>query len=80
MADGVAGEGQRRDASIDDAQVRHTRAHRHRLDFVCPVSVTSVDWSQLAMTAAAACVIGRRHTPVILLGVRHGRHASAAHA
>ena len=32
------------------------------------------------MTAAAVFVIGRRHTPVILLGVRHGRHASAAHA
>ena len=69
----------RRDASINVAQVRHPRAHRHRVDLVCPVSVTSVDWSQLAMTDAAVLVTGRRHTPEILLGVRHGRHASAAH-
>jgi len=32
------------------------------------------------MTAAAVFVTGRRHTPVILLGVRLGRDASAAHA
>ena len=31
------------------------------------------------MTDAAVFVTGRRHTPEILLGVRHGRHASAAH-
>jgi len=51
--------------------------------FVTPsqtVTVATVDWSQLAITAAAACAIGVAATFAILLVVRHGRHTSAAHA
>ena len=51
--------------------------------FVTPtrsVTVTEVDSSQLALTAAAACAIGIAATLAIQVVVRHGRHASAAHA
>jgi uncharacterized membrane protein len=51
--------------------------------FVTPtrsVTVTEMDWSQLALTAAAACVIGIAATLAVQLVVRHGRHPSAAHA
>jgi len=44
------------------------------------VTVIAVDWSQLTITAAAACAIGVAATLAIQLVVRHGRHASAAHA
>ncbi len=43
-------------------------------------SAAPVDWSQLAVTAAAACAIGVAATLAILLVVRHGRHTSAVHA
>ena len=51
--------------------------------FVTPsqtVTVASVDWSQLAITAAAACAIGVAATLAILLAVRHSRRTSTAHA
>jgi hypothetical protein len=44
------------------------------------VVVSTVDWNQLAIAAAAACAIGVAATLAVLLIVRHGRHASAAHA
>jgi hypothetical protein len=44
------------------------------------VTVIAVDWSQLALTAAAACAVGVAATLAIQLVVRHGRHPSAAHA
>jgi hypothetical protein len=44
------------------------------------VTITTVDWNQLAMTAAAACAIGVAATLAVLLIVRHGRHAATAHA
>ena len=51
--------------------------------FVTPTrteTVTTVDWTQLALTAAAACLIGVAATLAIQLVVRHGRHTSTAHA
>ena len=51
--------------------------------FVTPtrsVTVTEVDWSQLALTAAAACAIGVAATLASQLVVRHGRHPSGAPA
>lgn len=44
------------------------------------VTVTEVDWSQLALTAAAACAIGIAATLAIQLVVHHGQHAAATHA
>ncbi len=44
------------------------------------VTVTEVDSSQLALTAAAACAIGIAATLAIQLVLRHGRHPSTAHA
>jgi hypothetical protein len=44
------------------------------------LTVTTVDWGQLAITAAMACAIGVAATLAILLVVRHGRRTSAAHA
>ena len=44
------------------------------------VTITTVDWNQLALTAAAACAIGVAATLAVMLIVRHGRHPSAAHA
>jgi hypothetical protein len=51
--------------------------------FITPsqtVTVATVDWSQIAIAAAAACAIGVAATLAILLVVRHSRHTSTAHA
>jgi hypothetical protein len=44
------------------------------------VTLTAVDWGQLALTAVAACAIGVAATLAVQMVVRHSRHASAAHA
>ena len=44
------------------------------------ITVSTVDWNQLALTAAAACAIGVAATLAVQMVVRHSRHASAAHA
>jgi hypothetical protein len=51
--------------------------------FVTPTrtqTVTTVDWTQLAVTAIAACLIGVAATLLVQLVVRQSRHASTAHA
>jgi hypothetical protein len=44
------------------------------------VVVTTVDWSQLLITAAVACLVGVLATLAIQLVVRHGHRPSMAHA
>ena len=44
------------------------------------VVVTTVDWSQIALTAAVACLIGVLATLAIQLVVRHTHRPSMAHA
>ena len=50
--------------------------------FVTPtrtVTVTTVDWTQLALTAVAACLIGVAATVLFQLVIRHSRHTTPAH-
>jgi hypothetical protein len=44
------------------------------------VTVTTVDFGQLAVTAAAACALGIAVTLVVQLVLRHSRHAAPAQA
>jgi hypothetical protein len=44
------------------------------------VTVTTVDWNQLALTAAVACLIGIAATVAVQLVVRRSHRASIAHA
>ena len=44
------------------------------------VVVTTVDWGQLALTAAVACLVGVLATLAIQLVVRHSHRPSMAHA
>lgn len=44
------------------------------------VVLTTVDWGQLALTAAVACLVGVLATLAIQLVVRHSHRPSMAHA
>jgi hypothetical protein len=42
------------------------------------VTITTVDWSQLAVTATAACLIGVAASVAVMLVVRHSRRLTSA--
>ncbi len=42
------------------------------------ITVTTVDWNQLAVTATAACLIGVAATVAVQLVIRHSRRLTSA--